>query len=181
MASARIPFERLPLPLQERLSARVTRLGYLGEFFQVAAHQPQPLSHFIDFTESLKAALPARLVEIIALIVAGGASNDYELVQHQRLALKVGFSQQELDCLAAGGWWSDASFSEIERRAADVAEGVVEAGARGCTEAYGALEVAAGTEIAVGVLMTAARYLAHATMANTWQLAGPPLGEAAYV
>jgi hypothetical protein len=41
----------------------------------------------VTFTESLKAALPDRLVEIVALTAASHADNAYERVQHERLAL----------------------------------------------------------------------------------------------
>ena len=40
---APVPFEDLPEPLRGELAARVERLGYLGGFFSVAAHQPDPL------------------------------------------------------------------------------------------------------------------------------------------
>lgn len=63
---APVPFEELPEPLRGELAARVERLGYLGGFFSVAAHQPDPLLHFNRFTESLKDGLPGRLSEVVA-------------------------------------------------------------------------------------------------------------------
>ena len=87
---APVPFEDLPEPLRGELAARVERLGYLGGFFSVAAHQPDPLLHFNRFTESLKDGLPGRLAEVVALAAAATAGNQYELVQHIRLARKLG-------------------------------------------------------------------------------------------
>lgn len=87
---APVPFEDLPEPLRGELAARVERLGYLGGFFSVAAHQPDPLLHFNRFTESLKDGLPGRLGEVVALAAAATAGNQYELVQHIRLARKLG-------------------------------------------------------------------------------------------
>ncbi len=46
----------------ERIAGEFERLGYLGEFFQVCASQPDALYHFNRFTEVLKAALPGNLV-----------------------------------------------------------------------------------------------------------------------
>jgi len=171
-STPRIPFERMPDPLCERLRPRVERLGYLGEFFQVAAHQPEALAGFMDFTEALKVTLPPRLVETIALTVAVQTGNDYERVQHEHLALKVGLDLDEVRALAVSELPADR-FSETERSAAALARDVVAARGGRCTDRYDALEALAGPEAAVGCLMTAARYLAHATMANTWGLRPP--------
>jgi alkylhydroperoxidase family enzyme len=177
----RIPFDQLPPALHDRLRARVERLGYLGEFFQVGAHQPEALAHFIAFTEALKEALPARLVEVTALTVATETGNRYEQVQHERLALTVGLDEDEVRALVSGESLDGETFSAVERAAADLARDVVAARGRSCEAAYERLADVAGAAVAVGCLMTATRYLAHATMANTWGLRPPvssPLQEA---
>lgn len=171
-STPRIPFERMPQMLDVRLRPRVERLGYLGEFFQVAAHQPQALAGFVDFTEALKAALPPRLVEIIALTVAAQTANDYERVQHEHLALKVGLRSGDVSALVAGETPADR-FSETERAAAALARDVVAVHGGSCSDRYDAVEALAGPTTAVGCLMTAVRYHAHATMANTWRLQPP--------
>lgn len=170
-ATPRITYQDLPRELQARLQPRVKRLGYLGEFFQVAAHQPEALLHFIDFTEALKEALDTRLVEVIALSVASEAGNDYERAQHERLALKIGMHPEEVRGLVEGSLPA-TRFSEMERAAAELARDVVRAQGQ-ASRGYEALESLAGATVAVGCLMTAARYLAHATMANTWGVRAP--------
>ena len=160
---------------------RVARLGYLGEFFQIAAHQPDALAGFVDFTEALKRALPPRLVEVVALTVAVATGNAYERVQHERLALTVGLDDDAVRALVAGTAPAQR-FGELERAAFALAREVVAGGGGSCARTYARLEAVAGPSIAVGCLMTAARYLAHATMANTWGLAAPvssPLQEEA--
>jgi alkylhydroperoxidase family enzyme len=168
----RIAFQDLPAELHDRLRPRVERLGYLGEFFQVAAHQPAALAGFVDFTEALKQALPSRLVEVVALTVAVATGNAYERVQHERLALTVGLDHDAVRALV-GGTAPAERFDRLERAAFALARDVVAAGGGSCARAYGALEQLAGPAVAVGCLMTAARYLAHATMANTWGLQPP--------
>lgn len=171
----RIPFDELPEPLQETLRPRVERLGYLGEFFQVAAHQPDALARFVDFTEALKQALDWRLVEAIALTVAAETRNDYERVQHERLALKLGMDEAEVRALvdgtAAGA--QRARFAPAELAAVGLAHEVVQARGRSCDVAYAELAALTGDVVAVGCLMMATRYLAHATMANTWDVRPP--------
>jgi len=170
-ATTRIPFEDLPAGLRSRLEARVARLGYLGEFFQVAAHQPEALAGFIDYTEALKESVPARLVEAIALTIASESGNAYERVQHERLALKLGFTEAEIRSLVAQGASLDG-FPPEERAAVELARQVRTACGGACP-AYDELERMVGEEVAVGCLMTAVRYLAHATMSNTWALTPP--------
>jgi alkylhydroperoxidase family enzyme len=166
----RIGYDDLPRVLRERLRPRVERLGYLGEFFQVAAHQPEALAGFIDYTEALKDAVDWRLVEAIALTIASMTANDYERVQHERFALRLGMSIDEVRALTAG---DAARFAPTERAAVRLAHDVVLAGGRGCPDAYRELVTLAGPAVAVGCLMTAVRYLAHATMANTWEVRAP--------
>src|SRR5258708_9475993 len=102
----RLSAKEMPLELASFLGPRVKRLGYLGEFFQCTAHQPEALLSFLEFTEHLKHALPNGLTEVIALSVAVLMDNDYERVQHERLSLKLGFSEgwlREVLSLAADG------------------------------------------------------------------------------
>jgi hypothetical protein len=57
----------MPPELQDPLRPRVERLGYLGELFERAAHQPEALAAFYRWTESLKTALPFRIVEAFGM------------------------------------------------------------------------------------------------------------------
>ncbi|MEZ5075923.1 MAG: carboxymuconolactone decarboxylase family protein [Solirubrobacterales bacterium] len=170
MTTPRIPFDQLPDGLREQLRPRVERLGYLGEFFQVAAHQPDALTHFAAFTESLKEALPDRLVEAVALTVASRTGNDYERVQHERLALALGVDRDEVSALVSGEL---DGLDAATRAAAELAGEVCAARGGSCAAGYERLERRVGPEVAVGCLMLAGRYLAHATMANTWGLEPP--------
>lgn len=171
-ATPRIGLEALPAQLAQELAPRVERLGYLGEFFQVAAHQPAALGHFVAFTEALKAALDRRVMEVVALTVAAGTRNEYERVQHERLALTIGFSLDDIAAIV-GDDLDGPRFSDVERAAAALARDVVDARGRQCTSAFESLQDLGGPETAVACLMTATRYLAHATMANTWELRPP--------
>jgi alkylhydroperoxidase family enzyme len=168
----RLTFQDLPGELAYRLAPRVDRLGYLGEFFQVAAHAPGPLGYFVDFTEALKQALPIRVVEAIALTVSAQTANGYERVQHERYALRMGLSEDEVRALVHGEA-GPGLFNAFELAAVELSREVVAARGGSCREPYAKLEALAGPEAAVECLMTATRYLAHATMANTWELSPP--------
>jgi hypothetical protein len=173
VSTPRIPFADLPRELRSQLRPRVDRLGYLGEFFQVAAHQPKALGHFIGFTEMLKLALPSRLVEVVALTVAADSGNAYERVQHERLALSVGLEEHEVRALVDGDDLDPTTFVATEIAAAELARAVTRARGRSCREEFERLEAVAPPDVAVACLMLASRYLAHATMANTWDLKPP--------
>jgi hypothetical protein len=114
------------------------------------------------------------VTEIIALTIASRSGNEYERVQHERLALKLGMTEGEVAAIVGGRALAESEqFSETECVAAELATCVVSAGGRGCPTAYARLETLEGSAVAVACLMTAARYLAHATMANTWALRPP--------
>lgn len=168
------PLDDLAPILRERLSARVDRLGYLGEFFVRAASQPVALAHFIDWTEALKTELPFRVTEAIALTISARTGNDYERVQHERLALANGMSREEIEAIESGRMGRVESLSETEVAAAALCRCLLDDNGRGCEPALRRLARCADEATAVAALMMAGRYLAHATMANAWGLK-PPL------
>jgi alkylhydroperoxidase family enzyme len=168
-----VGLQDFPTALRERLAPRVERLGYLGDFFTHAAHQPDALLHFYDFTESLKAVIPERIVEIIALTVAADTDAEYERVQHERLALMIGMDAIEVQALAAGALHRFPSFSPAERAAHVLATCVTKRWGHGCGPAFLRLKRLIGEPVAVACLLLAGRYVAHATVANVWGLLAP--------
>jgi len=170
----RLSYAELEPRLAEALRPKVERLGYLGEFFQCAAHQPRALTSFHRLTEDLKEALPDNLTEVVALSVAALMGNAYERVQHERLALKLGFAEawvREVLSLRAerGG-----GLSEAERLTQRLALAVVERRGHNTTEELEAVVKTIGHEQAVGVLLLIGRYVMHALVANCLAL-GPPV------
>jgi AhpD family alkylhydroperoxidase len=176
-------FADLAPELQQLLQPRVERLGYLGEFFRRAARQPEALAAFIVWTERLKDALPFRLTEAIALTVAARTGNDYERIQHERLALKRGMTREEIAALESGRTGSCPTLGEQEVAASALARCLLEDFGRGCEPALLHLGRLVGEPTAAGCLMLVARYLAHSTMVNAWRLRPPvesPLAEEAH-
>jgi len=178
----RIAFDDLPVDLADTLRPRFERLGYLGEFFQVAAHQPEALGHFVRFTEALKSALPERLSEVVALTVSTKLANGYERVQHEKLSLKLGFSEEwirEVEKLAP----QESRLLEPEERSAQaLILSVVESMGHASSDLASDFAALVGPDVLVGVLLATGRYLAHAALCNTIGIAAPfrsPLGEEA--
>ena len=169
----RIPFDALESDLAETLRPRVERLGYLGEFFQVGAHQPQALGHFIRFTESLKTALPERVSEIVALTVSCKLDNDYERVQHERLSLKLGFSKEWIRAVEELAPQQADALEPEERAAQALVLSVVESQGRESSGAAARYQSIAGPTLLVGVLLATGRYLAHAAFCNTIGISAP--------
>lgn len=171
-----IPFDALDDELRALLGPRVERLGYLGEFFQLAAHQPDALAGFVRFTEALKAALPWRLVEIAALTIAGETGNDYERVQHERLALKLGMSEEELGAVSRGEV-VEPNFSPAEVATHKLALNCAKRIGGDGEDLFVELRDVTDPETAIGVLLVCSRYLAHANFVNTMGI-GVPEGTA---
>lgn len=170
----RLSYEELDRSIQDVLRAKVERLGYLGEFFAVAGHQPAATTAFQQFTESLKAALPPELTETVALTVASMLGNQYEQAQHERLSSTLGFSPAWI--AAAIGQGDEAELSERARVARTLARSVVESYGRAAAPVLSHAVDVLGEEHAVGVLLTVGRYVAHAVISNTLELAPPVAG-----
>ncbi|MCC6919847.1 MAG: carboxymuconolactone decarboxylase family protein [Alphaproteobacteria bacterium] len=175
----RIGFDDLTDGLKRELDARVRRLGYLGEFFQVAAHQPEPLGHFIRFTESLKEALPIDLVELLALTISTFSGNAYERVQHERLALKSGLTEAwvvAVERLAPDG---AEELTQVQRAAQKLGLAMAAKQGKGAKAEADALLALTDAPTLMGVMLTVGRYLAHAAICNTLEIAAPvasPIG-----
>lgn len=169
----RLEFDQLDSSLAAALAPRFKRLRYLGEFFRVAGHQPDALKGFVQFTESAKAMLDKRHVELLALTVATAFENAYERNQHERLSVRLGFGRdwvrevERLEPEIAQGL--DEMERLLQRFALDTARSQGRKGGQGMDEIVARL----GVERAVGVLLVIARYVAHACMVNTLGLAPP--------
>jgi alkylhydroperoxidase family enzyme len=169
----RIGFDNLSEGLKRELEPKVRRLGYLGEFFQVAAHQPEALEHFIRFTETLKGALPINLVELLALTISTLSGNGYERVQHERLALKSGLSEgwvRAVERLSPDG---ATDLSDMERAAQRLALGMARDQGRGNKPEADAFLALTDPATLMGVMLTVGRYLAHAAICNTLEIKAP--------
>jgi alkylhydroperoxidase family enzyme len=159
--------------LREMLRAKMDRLGYLGEFFQCMAHQPQVLMSFIALTEELKQALPNPLTEVVALSVAALLKNDYERVQHERLSLKLGFGEPWVRGVLSLQPDGRSSLGEEDRLVQKLVIAVIRNNGRDSDQELEAVVSATGHEKAVAVLMLIGRYAMHALIANCLKLAPP--------
>lgn len=166
----RVESDALPPDVAAVLRPRVERLGYLGEFFKCAAHQPAALISFMAFTEDLKRALPDRITELVALTVSTELGNAYERHQHERLSLKLGFGESWIRAIEA----LDASgLSGAERALQALTLAVIRRHGRGTSNELEAVVSAIGHEQAIAMLMLIGRYLTHALMVNALELAPP--------
>lgn len=166
--------EMLP-ELATFLRPRVERLGYLGEFFQCTAHQPEALLSFLEFTEHLKHAIPINLTEITALSVAVLMDSDYERVQHERLSYKLGFSDEWIREVLSLASENHQVLSPEEQVVQQLAISVARRGGRNASTEFKAVTLAIGPAQAIAVLMLIGRYMSHALVVNTLNLAPPPV------
>jgi alkylhydroperoxidase family enzyme len=175
----RLPQEKLSPDLEAFLRPRIERLGYLGEFFQCTAHQPEALLSFLEFTDHLKHALPNNLTEIVSLSVAQLMNNSYERVQHERLSLKLGFGEnwvREVLSLSANG---NGALSEPEVLVQRLVVAVINRKGHETTRELEAVIQSIGPAMTIAVLMLIGRYMSHAMIVNSLNLAAPvpsPLG-----
>jgi len=169
----RLSFSELDPQLAEMLRPKVERLNYLGEFFQCMGHQPQALMAFHTLTEELKKALPDNLTEVVALSMATAMGNDYEQVQHERLALKLGFSEAWVSEAIAIRGQDAKELTAAEVLVQKLALAIIECRGHGTTEELEAVVHSLGHAQAVGVLLLIGRYAMHALLSNSLALKAP--------
>jgi alkylhydroperoxidase family enzyme len=169
----RLSREKLHPELEAFLQPRIERLGYLGEFFQCTAHQPEALLSFLEFTDHLKHALPNNLTEVVSLTVAQLMNNRYERVQHERLSLKLGFGEdwlrEVLSLLADGG----GQLSEQEVLVQRLVVAAINRKGHDVTPELEPVVRSLGPAMTIAVLMLVGRYVSHALIANALNLAAP--------
>lgn len=184
----RLSPDALRADVAEMLRPRVARLGYPGEFFTCAAHQPAALMSFMAFTEDLKRALPERITEAVALTVSTELGNAYERHQHERLSLELGFGEAWVRAVMAlqpdvaqpfqgrdRGAESPArpELSDAERRVQALTLAVIRRHGHRTSGELESVVASIGHEQAIAVLMLIGRYVTHALMVNCLELKPP--------
>ena len=169
----RLAMNTLDPQLAAALEPRVTRLGYLGEFFQIMGHQPKALMSFMVFTEEAKGGLPHNLVEVVALTVAAATSNDYERCQHERLSIKLGLKKDWVRAVNALCPDEQSLMTDHERGVQHFALAAAAGDAQEIQRRLGELVNAIGVEAAVAVLFLIGRYLTHSFIVRALALQPP--------
>jgi alkylhydroperoxidase family enzyme len=163
----------LDASLREFLKPTVDRLGYLGEFFQVAAHVPNAVPAFMQYTGAVKAPLADAHNEVLALTVCGMLEADYERIQHERLARRLGFP---LDWIAAACGRPGANVSQLkedERALQALAQAVVTTQGLRCQDELHAVVRMMGPQKAVAALLQISRFMGIALLCNALGLTLP--------
>ena len=169
----RLSMAELDPHLAEVLRPKVERLNYLGEFFQCTGHQPQALISFYELTEDLKKALPDNLTELVALTIATKMKNDYERVQHERLALKLGLTESWIREVESLRPKADTERSPTESSVQQLTLAAVEQQGHGIKRELEEVIKDIGHKPAVAILMLIGRYVMHALIANSLELEPP--------
>jgi alkylhydroperoxidase family enzyme len=169
----RLEMAQLAPQVQECLAPRVERLGYLGEFFKCAGHNPDVLVHFMEMTEALKKALPDRLTEAVSLTVAGVMGNDYERYQHERLSQKLGFGIEWIAAVNRLDPEMPGPMNEDDRAVQRLAMSVIDRRGREVDRELDAVIGRIGPQQAMAVLFLIGRYVLHAYVVNALKLKPP--------
>jgi alkylhydroperoxidase family enzyme len=169
----RLEMHEMAANVQATLSARVKRLGYLGEFFKCSAHNPDVLVSFMEMTEALKHALPDRLTETGSLTVAGAMGNDYERNQHERLSEKLGFGREWIAAVNRLKPDESGLMGEDERAVQRLALAVIARKGHDVDAELDSTIDKIGYAQAMAVLFLIGRYVMHAYIVNAFGLQPP--------
>lgn len=169
----RLAQHELDTGLQELLKPTVERLGYLGEFFAVAGHVPGAVNGFMQYTGAVKAPLSDRQNEVLALSVCGLLGADYERIQHERLARRLGMSAPWIAAAAGRPGANPAELGDDERSLRQLALAVAARHGERCTSELAAVSAALGPAKAVAALLQITRFVTIALLCNALALEVP--------
>ena len=169
----RLGLDAVDPAVRDLLKPTVERLGYFGEFFQVAAHVPGAIPAFMQYTGAVKAPLADAHNEVLALTVCGALEADYERIQHERLAKRLGFSLEWI-AAASGRAGSHASaLTDDERKLQALALAMASTHGLRCRDELRAVVGALGPNKAVAALLQVSRFVTIALMCNALSLTLP--------
>jgi len=169
----RIPFEQFDEGLREALRPKVERLGYCGEIWQIGANVPKSMHSFCNLTEDLKDEMPMKVVELVALTVAGVMDNVYERNQHERLAEKLGYGRDWIAAVNKLEGDAAEGLSPEERKIQKFAIAAIYRRGQDCQQLFDDVVDAVGPKTAVGVLLSVGRCVMHAIFRNVLDLEPP--------
>jgi hypothetical protein len=169
----RIPYEEFDAGLKEALRPKVERLGYCGEIWQIGANVPKSMLSFCNLTEDLKDEMPMKVVELVALTVAGVMGNVYERNQHERLADKLGYGRDWIAAVNKLEGDAATGLSEEERKIQKFAIAAVYRRGMDCEKLFADVVKAVGPKTATGVLLSVGRCMMHAIFRNVLDLEPP--------
>jgi hypothetical protein len=169
----RLSFEQLETSLADALKPRVARLGYLGEFFRCMGHQPKPLRAFVEFTESAKAPLDKRIIEVVALTISIRKNNAYERNQHERLCVRLGFGREWVSQVESLSPNDAHLLSDNEKDVQRFALAAIDERREESQVRFSALVETLGYSQAIAILMVVGRYAAHSVMVTALGIAPP--------
>lgn len=168
---SRLAYEKVEPSLRPVLEPIVDRLGYFGEFFQYAAHAPDVLSGFMAYTAAIKAALTDRINELIALTVCTALDCAYERVQHERLALRLGFDRAWIAALVGSG--DVSALDDADRAVRALALAVAARDERAGRSALAAVATEFGEAAAIGMLFQITRFMTICSIGRLLDIALP--------
>jgi len=169
----RLAFDDVDGALQAQLKPTVDRLGYFGEFFQVAAHVPGAVPAFMTYTAAVKAPLADAQNEVLALTVCSMLEADYERIQHERLATKLGLERDWIAAAESRSGSHPSVLKEDERLLQSLAQAVVTRHGLRCDDELRAVTAALGPAKAVAALLQISRFVTIALICNALHLALP--------
>lgn len=169
----RLSFAQLDPALADYLKPTVDRLGYLGEFFQTAAHVPDALRQFMEYTKAVKSPLADNLNEVLALAVCAALGARYELIQHERLARRLGFTLEWIAAAKGDVETRTGLLDEEERVARELALTMLKDFGRGAAGPIERANSVLGPQRAIAALLQITRFTMIASLCNALDLALP--------
>jgi alkylhydroperoxidase family enzyme len=169
----RLALEKCTPEIQDMLRPVVDRLGYFGEFFQVAGHLPAALQEFMAYTGAVKSPLDLRQNEVLALSTCAEAGGDYERIQHERLALNSGLDPNWIAEVIGKHTPTPSLLSAEDKALRDLAIATVQRDGRDVGAEISIVAELLGPEKAMAVVFQITRFQMISTLTKMFEMSLP--------
>lgn len=171
----RVARDAMPEKLVADVAAIEKRLGYLSELFLLQSHVPDSVTAFMAYTQAVKAPLSDRLNELVALAACNALQAKAELIQHERLSLRLGLSKAFVAAAQGREGWDESELSATEHLVCSVVRELIGTMGRGCEPALAKLAAAIGASQAMAVLLQTTRFMMVGVWGHVFHLKVPVL------
>ena len=124
-------------------------------------------------TETAKAPLEKNLVEIIALSIASRKRNAYELHQHERLSIRLGFGREWVAEVERNHPEEAALLTDTEKLVQRFVLAAIDERTVAAQDLFSQVTEQFGYQQSIAILMVIGRYAAHAVMVASLGIAPP--------
>lgn len=169
----KLSVEALAPALAGVVQGAAQRMGYVNDLFLLQGHVPDSVSTFFAYTAAVKAPLSDRFNEVVALTACQELGATAELIQHERLSVRLGLPKPWIAAAEGREGADPAQLTDEEREIQQVVRTVLANGGANSQAALAGLARTLGPAPAMAVLLQTTRFASIAMLCHALDIEVP--------